>query len=312
MTKPDDPTKPTVTVWRIPNRGNTKHPWPVPAHIHRSAKNDWAVYSNGKRQIIGSRVFLTQDAAVKRWIGEMDSFARDSYARNKIGVHLVTDKLAQLGHPFVYGPTPVQPGGKAPPRAYAGGGSMARDTPPTDPTTTPAAKWPTAMTHVPSLDRKEIDTLNSIGVRCSTMEVSLSRHGDIVMLENLVDHKLVVKVLEGTLSRIGLPAKWVQGELAQDERKRAVSPSSPRADCWCVTGAMLAETVKQFEGDVSQETSAAYTLARAYLRSAITGGDVSNSKLSIVAWNDHIRRRHAEVVAALQGAIRIAKERANA
>lgn len=95
-------------------------------------------------------------------------------------------------------------------------------------------------------------------------------------------------VLRRVRERLSTPDRWMQYGLARNSLGQAIWPEHSDAACWCLAGAIIAETF--FEGGTG--TDAAHLI-----RSEIgLGGSITN-------WNDDPKRTHAEVLALLDRVI---------
>lgn len=91
---------------------------------------------------------------------------------------------------------------------------------------------------------------------------------------------------------IDTPEKWTQGEFARSEKGLSVQPTSPRATCFCSVGA-----IRKIGSRGCGGVHISYDLL-----SGVMGGSVIN-------FND--THTHAEVMAAWDEAIKIAREKEN-
>lgn len=109
------------------------------------------------------------------------------------------------------------------------------------------------------------------------------------------------EILIKAKSLIDTPQKWTQGEYAKSEKGRRVQPTSPRATCFCSVGAVLRATGSKDEFfwmiDNEQREEAIDILSEAM--------NVEHVPL----FND--THTHAEVMAAWDEAIKLAKEKEN-
>lgn len=103
------------------------------------------------------------------------------------------------------------------------------------------------------------------------------------------------QLLEGVRRRLDSPSAWLQGRSAADKFGFRRHPSDPLATCWCIGGAIQAESQQIADPNALKE---ALTCVRRAIGSA-----------HVPSWNDHPRRSHAEVLGALDHAIKIAKAR---
>ena len=96
-----DPSRPVHTVWIV---DGLRQPKPLPAQILFGKRNThYAVLFNGDRKVIGATAFFTELAAMRRWHGNLDRAAHDSYLMRKTRAgEFVGDRLKQQGVPRVY------------------------------------------------------------------------------------------------------------------------------------------------------------------------------------------------------------------
>lgn len=103
------------------------------------------------------------------------------------------------------------------------------------------------------------------------------------------------EILHAARTLLARPEAWTQGKFARDSHGRPVYYTDERATCWCTSGAM---------GKVNDTESVAQRVsltAFSFLYKA-TGFEC------IPDWNDSPSRTHAEVLAALEKAQRLAEE----
>ncbi len=101
----------------------------------------------------------------------------------------------------------------------------------------------------------------------------------------------IVAVLEAAKAKIATPAQWTQNDYAKDAEGNGVGSASASAVCFCSIGAMMAVT-----------DGAACCWVAVKVLTDVVGGN-------IVYFNDAKERTHAEVIAAWDKAIAIAKAR---
>ena len=103
----------------------------------------------------------------------------------------------------------------------------------------------------------------------------------------------VAAVLNAAADLLEKPGAWTQGEMARDESGSGVEERDPKAQCWCVIGAVARATT-----DLTGWVSNTYVEARTTLALAV-GTDADGG---IPDWNDTPGRTQAEVVKALRHA----------
>lgn len=101
----------------------------------------------------------------------------------------------------------------------------------------------------------------------------------------------IAEILAAAKAKIDTPEKWTKGVGARDAGGTAVDPQESWAVCFCSLGAV----------GVATDDITSYEACIGYLRRAI--GDNP-----IIDWNDAPYRTHAEVMAAFDRAIQLAKE----
>jgi hypothetical protein len=101
----------------------------------------------------------------------------------------------------------------------------------------------------------------------------------------------VESLLTRARKRIEAPERWTQGHEALDANRRSVGPTTAAACQWCATGSLLCES----------ESWSAYEKAWWQLNGALDDDD------SVIMFND--THTHAEVIAAFDRAISLAKDR---
>lgn len=104
-----------------------------------------------------------------------------------------------------------------------------------------------------------------------------------------------LEVLTEARALIARPDRWVQGGSAMNLRGAFCSALSPAAVCWSADGVVL----RAAKGDIDDTY-----VARRCLKQAVDTD-------SLIDWNDAEGRTHAEVLAAFDAAIRLAKEASN-
>lgn len=103
-----------------------------------------------------------------------------------------------------------------------------------------------------------------------------------------------VEILEKARELLSDPKRWTRDALAMTARGKHLSdPTDRRAACWCVFGAIM---------KCSGEVSGALNAADVFERANWFGDDESFS-----SWNDRPERTHAEVLAAIDSAIALAR-----
>lgn len=112
-----------------------------------------------------------------------------------------------------------------------------------------------------------------------------------------------VEILSATRNLLGDPKAWTQNGWGRDVNGKLITASlvaDERACSWCVDGALRrsAWLPQRHRGLHQAYVDSVDHLARAV---GIDVGDLWD-------WNDHSQRTHAEVLAALDKAIQLAKE----
>ena len=111
-------------------------------------------------------------------------------------------------------------------------------------------------------------------------------------------------ILEATLALIERPENWVRGVFARSKPGgHELRPQNPKATCFCLKGAMYRAT-----HDLDQHIDAAYRAEDAVV-AAIRVIDPTYTSVHVIEFNDKHgakAERHAQIVAALQAAIRAA------
>lgn len=107
----------------------------------------------------------------------------------------------------------------------------------------------------------------------------------------------IVKLLKATRKRIAKKKSWIQGEFA------SIHGKSAKVNCWCLDGALRADSEK-YGGLGSPVYDGAI---RALLR-AIRSRSY-RSTFGVWAYNDRAGRTQAQVVAAVDRAIAIAEKK---
>lgn len=99
----------------------------------------------------------------------------------------------------------------------------------------------------------------------------------------------IAAVLRRAAELIAEPEKWCQGDHARDRFLNPCLPSSDKAQCWCMLGAIVraADTI---DSNLYRAADAIAEHLGGYKRT------------SIGRWNDNPSRTHAEVLAALRAA----------
>jgi hypothetical protein len=106
----------------------------------------------------------------------------------------------------------------------------------------------------------------------------------------------IADILERAADRIEPEGRWTQGYAALDSNRQPISPTDQRARCWCLAGALAAET-----GDRMSET---YRNARRLMVEVLPF-----QRAPLTSFNDAPKRTQAEVVAKLREAAAKARER---
>lgn len=100
----------------------------------------------------------------------------------------------------------------------------------------------------------------------------------------------VLETLKAVRRRLEKPEAWTKGSNARDEDGLSRDPSSPKAVCWCLNGAIWRES-----------TVRGFTLLadRDRVRDALG----FRMYTDVAEWNDEEYRTHAEVLARIDQAI---------
>lgn len=127
---------------------------------------------------------------------------------------------------------------------------------------------------------------------------------------------LTLAILLAVRSLLRAPARWTKHELALDGAGDACPPESPRACEWCLAGALQRATHDLLGDAPPWEAVEAAGIARGKVADAIcarTGQDArANRHLErkvIIEFNDPLGRKHADVLAVLDDAIKARKAR---
>jgi len=104
------------------------------------------------------------------------------------------------------------------------------------------------------------------------------------------------EILIAARAKIERPECWTQKAFAKTAKKNKAAPSSPRAACWCILGAVSAVT----HDNPNLPATSPITLSLA----AAVGVDAYAE--CVIMWNDERARTHAEVLAAFDRAIEAA------
>ena len=102
-----------------------------------------------------------------------------------------------------------------------------------------------------------------------------------------------LEVLKAVRKRLGVPERWAKEASARDGDGGAVHPASPSAACWCLRGAVEAET---------QDCGAAWAPVMEALGQAIARKGYGHH-IGLTSWQDASWRKHAEVLAVVDDAI---------
>lgn len=103
-------------------------------------------------------------------------------------------------------------------------------------------------------------------------------------------------VLRAAADLIEPEGAWCHGAYAKDRRGQTVPPDSPRAERYCMLGAIMRVVCH----DDSER--AVVSQAESMLHDAVDGVDVLS--FGLLDWNDKPGRKQADVVAALRKAAR--------
>lgn len=105
-----------------------------------------------------------------------------------------------------------------------------------------------------------------------------------------------IAILEGARTRI--EKGWTGQALARDENGLSCDPTSDKAVCWCISGAMLASVKVPrdvlgpvIEGCATKKEIAAMGLAFDLARRTI---QAANGGYALAYWNDHVAQRKGD------------------
>lgn len=115
------------------------------------------------------------------------------------------------------------------------------------------------------------------------------------MTVNPTDPAVVADVLERAANRLSKPGAWTQGHNARNAEGHVTVPSSEAAICWCMGGAILAESG-------GSKARAAFDIIRKVLPPQPSAHD------PIAAFNDAPERTQQEVVQVLREAATLLQE----
>jgi hypothetical protein len=104
----------------------------------------------------------------------------------------------------------------------------------------------------------------------------------------------VESLLERARKRIEAPERWTQGADARRDDRMAVGAADKGAVCWCAEGSLLSEAGPDMRAPLNES-----------IRIMFEAADCG----SVIDFNDAPDRTHAEVLAAFDRAIALARER---
>lgn len=108
-----------------------------------------------------------------------------------------------------------------------------------------------------------------------------------------------LNIMEGVKALLSSPDKWTQNSMARTSDKVPVNSGDPEAQCWCVSGALSKVT-----GGLNTDWNMGmWIMAKAISPSLPIA-------VSIPGWNDSHNRTYEDVVAMLDRAIAIEKQKA--
>jgi hypothetical protein len=119
--------------------------------------------------------------------------------------------------------------------------------------------------------------------------------------------KSVTKILQEARELILDPDHWIRGHSARTSRRGAVvNLHSPRATCFCASGA-----IRRASGENTGANKGAHESPERLLQRAIRDG-LGNKLSRVTSFNDRpgrIVKIHGEVIAAFDAAIKLSKSR---